>query len=134
MVLRLDEVALPLPLLNLVKFRAFRTCTWEPEARSLLHRAEGDLTDLALGAPDRLFALGPAPATERSRSRLWGCPAALLADAPVEVSVLRARRHAALRQSLNRAKRCALGRRAAPAKGHLALRRLLDAPERDYVL
>jgi hypothetical protein len=132
--LRLDEAALPLPLLNLVKFRAFRTCAWEPEARDLLHQAESNLTDLALAAPDRLFALGPQGSPGDIRSRMWDCPADLLADARVDVSALRAGRHAALRRQLNRAKRRELGRRARPAKGHLAVRRLLDEPRRDYVL
>ncbi len=132
--LRLYQVALPLPFLNLVKFRVFRACEWEPEARILWRQVESDLTDLALAASDRLFALGPLPYSRVLRSRLWACPADLLADAPVDVSGLRAERHAALRRRLNRAKRRELGRRARPAKGHLALRRLLDDPRRDYVL
>jgi hypothetical protein len=54
--------------------------------------------------------------------------------APVDVSGLRAERHAALRRRLNRAKRRELGRRARPAKAHSAVRRLLDDARRDYVL
>jgi len=132
--LQLEEVALPLPFLNLVKFRVFRICAWESEARVLWRRAETDLTNLALSAPDRLFALGPLPDTGSVRNRLWDCPADLLADSPVDVSGLRAERHAALRRRLNQAKRRELGRRARPAKGHLAVRRLLDDPRRDFVL
>ena len=118
----------------MAKFRVFRGCAWERESRSLLHRAEGELTNLALAAPDRLFALGPHPGGGGLRSRLWDCPADVLADARVDVSALRAGRHTALRRQLNRAKRRALGRRAGPEKGHTALRRLLDQPQRDYVL
>jgi len=132
--LRLYQVALPLAFLNLVKFRVFRACEWEPEARILWRQVESDLTNLALAASDRLFALGPLPYSRVLRSRLWDCPADLLANAPVDVSGLRVERHAALRRRLNRAKRRELGRRARPAKGHLALRRLLDDPRRDYVL
>jgi hypothetical protein len=132
--LNLYDVVLPLPLLNLAKFRVFRGCGWERESQSLLRRAEGDLTNLALAAPDRLFALGPQPGIGRMRSRLWDCPADVLADGQVDVSALRAGRHAALRRRLNRAKRRAVGRRAEPAKGHVALRRLLDMPQHDYVL
>lgn len=132
--LNLYDVVLPLPLLNLAKFRVFRGCGWERESQSLLRRAEGDLTNLALAAPDRLFALGPQPGIGRLRSRLWDCPADVLADGQVDVSALRAGRHAALRRRLNRAKRRAVGRRAEPAKGHVALRRLLDMPQHDYVL
>ncbi|MEE8279071.1 MAG: PcfJ domain-containing protein [Alphaproteobacteria bacterium] len=132
--LRLYQVALPLAFLNLVKFRVFRACEWEPEARILWRQVESDLTNLALAAPDRLFALGPLPYSKILRNRFWDCPADLLADAPVDVSGLRAERHVALRRRLNRAKRRELGRRARPAKGHLALRRLLDDPRRDYVL
>jgi len=131
---RFDEAVLPLAFLNLAKFRVFRSCGREREARVLLRRAEGDLTGLALAAPDRLFALGPLPCVGALRSRLWDCPADLLVDASVDVSGLRAARHAALRRQLNRAKRRELGCRARPAKGHLALRRLLDDPRRDYVL
>ena len=132
--MRLYQVALPLPFLNLVKFRVFDACEWEREARGLSRRVEGDLTNLALAAPNRLFALGPLPYAGALQSRLWDCPADLLADAPVDVSGLRAERHAALRRRLNQAKRRELGRRARPARGHLALRRLLDDPRRDYVL
>ena len=131
---QLYEVLLPLPFLNLVKFRVFRACEWEPEARVRWRRVECDLTDLALAAPDRLFALGPLPYSRVLRSRLWDCPADALADAPVDVSGLRAERHAALRRRLNRAKRRELGRRARPAKAHSAVRRLLDDARRVYVL
>ncbi|MDX1576406.1 MAG: PcfJ domain-containing protein, partial [Kiloniellales bacterium] len=130
----LDDVVLPLPLLNLAKFRVFRGTPWERECRALLHGAEGALTSLALVAPDRLFALGPQAGVGRLRNRPWDCPADLLADARVDVSVLRAQRHLALRRRLNQVKRRALGPRAEPAKGHLALRRLLEAPEREFVL
>ncbi len=132
--LDLYDVVLPLALLNLAKFHVFHGSPWERESRSLLRRAEGELTNLALAAPDRLFALGPQAGIGGLRSRLWDCPADVLADARVDVSTLRAGRHTALRRQLNRAKRRALGRRAGPAKGHTALRRLLDAPQRDYVL
>ncbi len=132
--LRLYQVALPLPFLNLVRFRVFRTCEWDRGARGLWRQVETDLTNLALEATDRLFALGPLPYPGVLQNGLWACPADVLADAPVDVSGLRAERHAALRRRLNRAKRRKLGRRARPAKGHLALRRLLDDPRRDYVL
>ena len=130
----LEEVMLPLPFLNLVRFGVFRDYPWERQARCVLRQAECELTDLALAAPDRLFALGPQRNPGDIRSRMWDCPADLLADARVDVSSLRAGRHAALRRQFNRAKRRALGRRALPAKGHLALRRLLDGAKGYYVL
>jgi hypothetical protein len=58
----------------------------------------------------------------------------VLLHSRIDVSGLRAKRHLALRRRLNQAKRRELGRRARPAKGHLAVRRLLDDPRRDFVL
>ena len=132
--LRLYHVALPMPFLNLARCRVFRGTPWEREARDLLRRAEDDLANLALTAPKRLYALGPQPGAGWQRHRPWDCPADLLAEGRIDVSALRDRRHLALRRTLNRAKTRTLGRRAKPAKGHLALRRLLDAPERNFVL
>ena len=131
---RLYEVALPLAFLNLGRFRVFRANGRDREARALGRRMEADLANLALAAPDRLFALGPSCNPGDIRSRMRDCPADLLSDAQIDVSDLRAQRHADLRRRLNLAKRRALGATTAPAAGHLALRRLLDGADGGYVL
>lgn len=131
---QLYRVALPMAFVNLTRFGVFRGCGRDAEARVLWRRLESDLANLALAAPVRLFALGPQLCGDTVPEGPRSCATDVLEDMAVDVSRLRAERHAALRRRLNQAKRRTLGRRAEPAKGHLAVRRLLDDRQGAFVL
>jgi hypothetical protein len=127
-------VELPLPLLNQIWQRTFKGCTIESEANAFYRAAEAAVTRLALSAPDRLFALGPARPREPWEAILLESAADFLWRSPIDVTPLRAARHESLRRAMNQAKQRSAGRRAKPSAAHLAVRHLLDGSRRQYVL
>lgn len=127
-------VELPLPLLNQVRQGTFKRSAVAGEACTIYRAAEAAVTRLALAAPDRLYALGPARRLEPWEVELLESPADVLQRSQIDVVPLRAARHLALRRAMNQAKRQCLGRRAKPCKAHTTIRGLLDGSRGQYVL
>ena len=133
-IVRVHEPRLPLILLNMIRLGVFRGRGPDARARALYCASEAALTVLALREPLELFYLGPSRPQERWRKDLLASPADVLAGARVDVSRLRALRHQALRQELNRARRRYGSRRMKPSDAHMAVRALLDGTDGSYVV
>jgi hypothetical protein len=132
--LSLAAIEVALPFFNLAKARYFAGLKPEDAvARRLLAGAQAALATLVFRAPERLHLLGPHT-DGRGRLPHWASAADLLLGGNVDIRAVRAAKHRALRERLNRAKRALRGAHAEPSGPHLALRWLLDGGTGQYVI
>ena len=130
----LTYVEVPLPLIYLVRQRAFKSRGGARDAIAICRATESALIRLTLAAPNQLYALGPACSGEPWEVNLMECPADVLKRSQVDIKPLRRVRHVTLRQAMNKARQQHVEYRKHPGVAHKTVRELLDGWRGLYVL